>query len=213
MKAGICMSENLGIKIKALRKSLNLTLEEFGKLIYNTSKSNVHKWENNNTKPSMKNLNRIAELANKSLKEFLNEETYELSIFEANHKLDELGYYENKIKNIEDILHEYKDLTEDELNQECKLVSLKKKVTYKEYKFELIEELNKLKNDYVTELKNLVELQNKMLNSEITKEIVQNDTIPLETLFNSSYTFKINETCLTAEDKKRALEILKLIFK
>ena len=206
------MNKKLGIKIKALRSSLNLTMEDFGKLVGNSTKGSVHKWENNITKPSRQKLIKIAELANKTVNDFLNEESFELSIYEANYLYKTVRHKEKQINNIKNILKQYESFSEEELNSQVDLFEDLQKITHIEYKTKLIHELETLEKEYLTDLKSLTELQNDLLNSQKTKDLLQKDTHSLNMILNSSYTTMINDKILTAEDKKRALEILKLVF-
>lgn len=209
------MSGNLGAKIKALRKSLNLTLEDFGKLIFNTSKSNVHKWENNITKPSNKNLIRIAEIANQSLEDFLINETIDVSIFEVNLLLTENKKLEDELFNKEAFLSElHQELdsflnlkNSDEYAYNSEITSITNEI------LKLENETETISNEIKKNVKKIAEIQHTLLKSKSAQNLLQESLTSLEALFNSSYPLSINEKEMTAEDKKRALEILKLVFK
>lgn len=60
----------LGTRIKAIRKSRNMTLEEFGREI-GAGKSNVSKWEKSYVSPTEDRLKKIAHLGNMSVNELL----------------------------------------------------------------------------------------------------------------------------------------------
>ena len=209
------MSGNLGAKIKALRKNLNLTLEDFGKLIFNTSKSNVYKWENNITKPSNKNLIRIAEIANQSLEDFLIDETIDVSIFEVNLLLTENKKLEDELFNKEAFLSElHQELDTflnlkngDEYAYNSEITSITNEV------LKLENETETISNEIKKNVKKIAEIQHTILKSKSAQNLLQESLTSLEALFNSSYPLSINEKEMTAEDKKRALEILKLVFK
>lgn len=61
---------DLGQKIKELRMDKGLTMEEFGKLC-NTEKQTVNNWEKGRNEPSLERLGLIAEMAGKSVSEFV----------------------------------------------------------------------------------------------------------------------------------------------
>jgi len=61
----------LGNRIRHIRKGLGLTLEEFGKLIDNASKSNVSKWEKGLVIPNNFRLKLIAKKGNTHIEELL----------------------------------------------------------------------------------------------------------------------------------------------
>lgn len=65
----------LGDRIRSLRKSKGLTMEEFGKL-FDASKSIVSRWERNISEPNAKRLKHIAKLAGVSVDELLYGEGY-----------------------------------------------------------------------------------------------------------------------------------------
>lgn len=65
----------LGDRIRSLRKSKGLTMEEFGKL-FDASKSIVSRWERNISEPNAKRLKHIAKLAGVSVDELLHGEGY-----------------------------------------------------------------------------------------------------------------------------------------
>lgn len=62
----------LGEKIKRIRKEKGLTMEEFGKR-FNTSKGTVNNWEKGRNLPNKANLKSIADLANISVEELLDD--------------------------------------------------------------------------------------------------------------------------------------------
>lgn len=61
---------DLGQKIKELRMDKGLTMEEFGKLC-NTEKQTVNNWEKGRNEPSPERLKLIADMAGKSVSEFV----------------------------------------------------------------------------------------------------------------------------------------------
>lgn len=61
----------IGYRIRAIRKNLGLTLEQFGSLIDNSSKSNVSKWESGVSIPNNKRLKLISTLGKVSINELL----------------------------------------------------------------------------------------------------------------------------------------------
>ena len=69
--------EAVGIRIKQIRLEKGLTLEEFGKLVDNASKSIVSKWERGKTIPNNKRLKIIAELSGSTVFELLYGSGYE----------------------------------------------------------------------------------------------------------------------------------------
>lgn len=61
----------LGNRIKAIRKSKKMTLEEFGREIGAVGKSNVSKWEKGYVIPTEDRLEKIAELADISVNQLI----------------------------------------------------------------------------------------------------------------------------------------------
>lgn len=61
----------IGQRIKSIRQKLGLTLEEFGSLIDNSSKSNVSKWENGVSIPNNNRLKLVSTLGKISVDELL----------------------------------------------------------------------------------------------------------------------------------------------
>lgn len=69
---GITMINNLGQKIRNIRKTKGLTMEEFGKLFSPpASKGVVSNWENNYNRPNNERLKKIAEFGGISVEELL----------------------------------------------------------------------------------------------------------------------------------------------
>src|SRR3712207_6797934 len=64
------ITSTLGQQIKKIRESLGLTGEEFGKKL-NVTKVAVSNWENNNRKPDLDMLVKIAKLGNTSVDSLL----------------------------------------------------------------------------------------------------------------------------------------------
>src|SRR5690625_2238912 len=62
---------SLGMRIHRIRKEKGLTLEEFGQLIDNASKSVVSKWERGITMPNNKRIKIIADISQISVFELL----------------------------------------------------------------------------------------------------------------------------------------------
>ncbi len=62
----------LGQRIKKIRKEKGLSMEEFGKLL-DASKGNVSMWESGKVTPSNERLKSIADLANISVEELLDD--------------------------------------------------------------------------------------------------------------------------------------------
>ena len=92
----------LGEKIYTLRRSKNISQEEFANVL-NTSRQAVSKWERNESKPDIDKLIKIAKLFNVSIDYLL---AYEISSLDIDAFADELKdcYRNNKfIINIEDI--------------------------------------------------------------------------------------------------------------
>lgn len=92
---------DLGQKIKELRMDKGLTMEEFGKKM-DTSKGTVNNWEKGRNKPSPDRLKMIADIAGKSVSEFV----YSAPSPDTIQKLIE--YLETQ----EEIFHEYDWLLE-----------------------------------------------------------------------------------------------------
>ena len=88
---------NLGQKIKELRMDKGLTMEEFGKLC-NTEKQTVNNWEKGRNEPSPERLKLIAEMAGKSVSEFVygvpSAERVKKTMYLLEHarELDAIGY-------------------------------------------------------------------------------------------------------------------------
>lgn len=218
------MSEHLGTKIKGLRMELGLTLEEFGKLVFNTTKSNVHKWENNITKPSTKNLRRIAELANVSFEEFLAENNIESLVFEVNFLISENERLENQLQSYKQELYICKGTLDSIFHEHTRDLEDDEKIVFPE---EVSSEISKLSNEIANlerdidtisdeillNAKKIHDMQNEVFKNTISTKIFQSNLTPLEKVFTSSHPLTINKKVLTAEDKIRALEILKLVFK
>lgn len=76
----------LGNRIKAIRKSKKMTLEEFGRTIGSVGKSNVSKWEKGYVIPTEDRLEKIAELAQISVYELIYGDT-------LNFISDQIGAY------------------------------------------------------------------------------------------------------------------------
>lgn len=71
------MSDIIGNRIKSIRLSLGLTMEEFGKLFDVAAlKSNVSGWERGNHLPNENRLKKIAELGDTTVQELLKEDDY-----------------------------------------------------------------------------------------------------------------------------------------
>ena len=71
------MSNIIGNRIKSIRLSLGLTMEEFGKLFDVAAlKSNVSGWERGNHLPNANRLKKIAELGDTTVQELLKEGDY-----------------------------------------------------------------------------------------------------------------------------------------
>lgn len=207
------MNLNLGMKIKILRESLNLTLEEFGELIGNTAKSNVHAWENGKSNPNKQKLKRIAEIAGKSVEEFISEENPEASIVEANYLNTALKKSLKKITQYKNILEALSKVPSDQLSLPCEAPGINKSITNLEYISLIEKDLSDAEQKYIQDASRLIDIQNQLLENPNLPNLNTLDSTPLEMFFNSSYPLSINEKSLTAEDKKRALEILKLVFK
>ena len=60
----------VGSRIFDIRQSMNLTLEEFGK-IFNAGKSNVQKWEIGSSLPTRERLDKIAKIGNTTINQLL----------------------------------------------------------------------------------------------------------------------------------------------
>lgn len=69
-KLGGYVMNDLGQKIKELRINKGLTMKEFGKLC-NTEKQTVNNWEKGRNEPSPDRLKLIADMAGKSVSEFV----------------------------------------------------------------------------------------------------------------------------------------------
>lgn len=65
----------VGQRIKNIRKSKGLTLEQFGSVIDNSSKGNVSKWEHGVSVPNNKRLKLIADLGKLYVEELLYDKT------------------------------------------------------------------------------------------------------------------------------------------
>lgn len=205
------MSGNLGFKIRSLRLELGLTLDEFGKLIGNANKSNVFKWEKGMSRPNNKRIQKMAELAGVSIEEFLNNEHKIKSINEANELFKELQMLELSVSNLSKMVGALSDTNSFELLGE--IDSNVGDVSFNEYKIMHEEALVREQKRYDSLLKNLVRMQNEFLNSKLIDEFITQKSLSLNSLLESESYLTLNEKILTAEDKKRALEILKLVFK
>lgn len=88
---------DLGQKIKELRMDKGLTMEEFGKLC-NTEKQTVNNWEKGRNEPSPDRLKMIADVAGKSVSEFVygvpSAERVKKTMYLLEHarELDAIGY-------------------------------------------------------------------------------------------------------------------------
>ena len=88
---------DLGQKIKELRMDKGLTMEEFGKKM-DTSKGTVNNWEKGRNEPSLERLKLIAEMAGKSVSEFVygvpSAERVKKTMYLLEHarELDAIGY-------------------------------------------------------------------------------------------------------------------------
>ena len=79
----------LGRRIRVIRKSKGLTMEEFGKLANDAHKSLVSKWESGGFQPNPERTKKIAEIGGISVDELLHGKD-ELSKFTTAELLDEL---------------------------------------------------------------------------------------------------------------------------
>lgn len=71
------MSIEVGNRIKDIRLSLGLTMEEFGKLFYeHAAQSIISRWEVGKSVPNAYRLKKIAELGNTTVQELLKEDDY-----------------------------------------------------------------------------------------------------------------------------------------
>ena len=61
----------VGKRIEKIRKSKQLSLEDFGETYFGTSKSTVHNWENGRNLPNIERLHKIAEIGNITYNELL----------------------------------------------------------------------------------------------------------------------------------------------
>ena len=88
-------------RIKAARKVLGLTMEQFGKL-FNTSKGTVNNWEKGRNLPNKENLVIISEMGGQSITELLdNNNSISLTISEYN-RLKDIEQKYNEIKRLVD---------------------------------------------------------------------------------------------------------------
>lgn len=79
--------KTIGERIKEVRQNLGLTCEEFGKRL-DVAKGTVSNWENNNRKPEVETLLRIADLGNVTI-DYIFGRTDHKSVFTAEHNIDD----------------------------------------------------------------------------------------------------------------------------
>lgn len=199
------MGQTLGKKIKEIRMNLGINMEEFGKLVNEANKSLVSKWESDKSIPGIERLHIIASLGDISYKEliersdtnFLIEKTQNLNL-----KLELSLEFLEKLKKDLEIL-EQGSTTHDKSSEESADISM---------------EIANVQENIYNEILKIREIRyslseiNKILKQvDIYDDLYLNKTFELENLF-SLKNLSINNKILSLEEKKRALQILKLIF-
>lgn len=113
------MNENkkklVGYRISRIRDKHNKTLEEFGRIIDNATKSNVSKWEKGEVLPNRKRLKAIAEFDGIHVNELL---YGDLDVFARTIFLEEVEKFYNKYKGKENGLNLIKLFELEEANKE-----------------------------------------------------------------------------------------------
>ncbi|QCR33587.1 helix-turn-helix domain-containing protein [Lysinibacillus sp. SGAir0095] len=218
------MSLTLGSKIKDIRLNLGLSREEFGSLINGANISLVSKWENNKSVPGIERLHLIAKQGNITFEDLI--------------KHEDSNYFSEKIEKIkQEIDKSYTNLKriEMDLNEaEIKTRNAKLNSTTALEIFDFIdtqyapshltkkmnielEKLNLLKN----ELKELARLSEKLKSYEDyieVEEVLNNphknlNEISIERILSLDSKITLNNKTLSKEEKEKALQILKLVFK
>lgn len=87
MKQNDINKTEVGQRIKNIRLSKGMTLEEFGK-IFNATKGNVLKWEKGQSLPNPERLKAIAKIADMTVEELLYGNKLEYAVSLCNHLLD-----------------------------------------------------------------------------------------------------------------------------
>lgn len=185
----IHLHENLGYKIKALRISLGKTLEEFGDLIGGVNKSNVSRWEKDLAKPTNERLEKIAELAGMTLAEFKSSDSVNLTLYKTEALKERIRFLRKQQQDIKD------------------------KISTSTNKNKLEEELRLLEALILNEQNNLIQAQQNLLSVKSSLNYLTSDSISIESLLTSDANLTFNNQLMTADDKKRALELFKLVFK
>ncbi|MFN0312457.1 helix-turn-helix domain-containing protein [Kurthia sp. ISK08] len=199
------MGLTLGKKIKEIRLSLGINMEEFGELVDGANKSLVSKWENDKSIPGVERLHIIASLGNTTYKNllessntnFIIEKTQNLSI-----KLELSLKVLEKLKKDLEIL-EQSSSAQDKSSEEFANISLEIASIHDS----IYNEILKIKEIR----KSLAELNEIIKQVEIYDDLYLKKTFDLENIF-SLENISINNKVLSHEEKERALQILKLIF-
>ncbi|MEK4758938.1 helix-turn-helix transcriptional regulator [Viridibacillus sp. FSL E2-0187] len=199
------MGPTLGKRIKEIRLSLGLNMEEFGELVDRANKSLVSKWENDKSIPGVERLHIIANLGNTSYKNliessntnYLIEQTQNLSL-----KLELSLQVLEKLKKDLEILKQTSS-NQDKSSIEFANISV---------------EISKVHDNIYNEILNIKEIRytlaeiNEIIKQiEIHDDLYLNKTFELENIF-SLENISVNNKILSLEEKERTLQILKLIF-
>lgn len=105
------IDSQVGFRIKNIRQTNGLTLEQFGKL-FGASKGNVSLWEKGSSLPSNERIKKIAEYGNMSVEELLyGEKTISNSELELIKKLTkENEQLKDEIKDLKEIIEIIKSI-------------------------------------------------------------------------------------------------------
>lgn len=105
------IDSQVGFRIKNIRQTNGLTLEQFGKL-FGASKGNVSLWEKGSSLPSNERIKKIAQVGNMSVEELLyGEKTISNSELELIKKLTkENEQLKDEIKDLKEIIEKIKSI-------------------------------------------------------------------------------------------------------
>lgn len=215
------MGKTLGEKIKEIRLKLGKNMEEFGSLVDGANKGLVSRWESDKSIPGLQRLHIIAKLGDISFEELMSNDDINL-LFEKGSSLK--THLEISLFNINDyirIIDNLQNQLDATLNEEN---SLSEEMMIESLKFDLqrIGEISSF-------LRNELDIHNKVIEdvveiNDIIKDVISYETlntitqkkstsnISLESLFNTGIKLTLNNKSLTKEEKKKALEILKIVF-
>lgn len=186
-------------------------MEEFGKLVNNSSKGLVSKWENNVSVPGPERLYLIAQLGNMTVEELIADDTQNLNI----EKYRILFNNWIKTKNaFEDFSAEKRKITEEHSHELDKLYPGDELgiYTYRDTLTHLDMEIDNLEKELMIAKAELFDFQHELINAGDHTHPLLTKHIELETILNDYYDITISSKLLSKEDKEKLIQLCKLIF-